>query len=78
MRIPVLLSGLLLLLFFPLILELVGHYHACSGLSAGVFREHWLLLTAGFFAVSALLLAVRALRHRRRTAPTPRRPETGR
>jgi hypothetical protein len=68
-RIPVLLSGLLLLLFFPLILELVGHYHAYSGLSPGVFWAHWLLLTAAFFAVSALLFAVRTLRHRRRTAP---------
>lgn len=76
-RIPALLSGLLLLLFFPLILELVGHYHAYSALPAGVFWENWLLLTAGFFAASALLFALRTPRHRRRPAATPRHPGTG-
>lgn len=73
LRIPALLSALLLLLFFPLILGLVGHYHAYSALPAGVFWEHWLLLTAAFFALSALLLALRTLR--RRTGPSPKRRE---
>jgi hypothetical protein len=65
-RIPALLSGLLLLLFFPLVLGLVGHYHSYSALPAGVFWQHWLLLTAGFFAASATLFALRALRRPRR------------
>lgn len=73
LRIPVLLSALLLLLFFPLILGLVGHYHSYSGLPAGVFWEHWLLLTAALFAASALLFALRTLRHRPRPSPKTRR-----
>lgn len=71
LRIPALLSALLLLLFFPLVLGVADHYHSYSGLPAGVFWEHWLLLTAAFFAASALLFALRTLRHRRR--PSPRR-----
>lgn len=65
-RVPALLSGLLLLVWFPLITRQVGHYSSYTGLPAGVFLSRWLLITAALFALSALWLLVRALRLRRR------------
>ncbi len=63
-RVPVFLSGLLLLVWFPLVLGRVGHYTAATGLSADHFWEHWLLITAVLFALSAVLYAGRLLRRR--------------
>ncbi|QDY75643.1 hypothetical protein [Streptomyces qinzhouensis] len=62
LRVPVVLSGLLLLVWWPLILRRVPHYTAVTGLSADVFLGRWLLITAGLFAVSALWLLVRMRR----------------
>lgn len=64
-RVPGLLSGLLLM-WFPLIARQATHYKAASGLSVDVFLGNWLLITAALFAVSALWLTVRTLRLRRR------------
>ncbi|WKX68828.1 hypothetical protein [Streptomyces sp. XD-27] len=74
-RVPVLLSGLLLLVWFPLILDRVDRYEAYTGLPAGVFWERWLLATAGLFATSALCF-IAWLWHGRpaRTRPRIRRP----
>jgi hypothetical protein len=75
-RIPALLSGLALIVWFPLILGLSSEaYGAASGRSTDVFLERWLLLTAGLFAGSGLLYAVRArLRDEPGRGSAPRRP----
>jgi hypothetical protein len=65
-RVPAFISLLLLLVWYPLILDRVGHYASYTGLEPGVFMGRWLLVTAALFALSALWLAVRALRGRRR------------
>jgi hypothetical protein len=75
-RVPALLSGLALIVWFPLILGLSSEtYGAASGRSTDVFLERWLLLTAALFAGSGLLYAIRArLRHEPgRGSPPPRR-----
>jgi len=61
LRVPALLSGLALLVFYPLVLDRAGpSYTSASGLSNEVYFERWLLLCAVLFVGSALLLAVRA------------------
>ncbi|MEU9120935.1 hypothetical protein AB0C96_13925 [Streptomyces sp. NPDC048506] len=68
-RVPAALSGLLLLVWFPLIAGSAGsgaaaHYEGATGLPGGVFLSRWLLVTAGLFAVSALWLLCRAVQPR--------------
>lgn len=59
-RVPALLSGLLLLLFAPVILQRSeGAYAAASGLDQDPYLVRWLLLTAALFAGSFLLHALR-------------------
>uniref|UniRef100_A0AAU3H351 Lipoprotein n=1 Tax=Streptomyces sp. NBC_01401 TaxID=2903854 RepID=A0AAU3H351_9ACTN len=65
-RVPLLLSGLLLLMWFPLITRHTERYEPASGLSPDRFLGNWLLITAALFAVSALRLVVRTLLERRR------------
>ncbi|MEU6523450.1 hypothetical protein ABZ892_11545 [Streptomyces sp. NPDC046924] len=72
-RVPAALSGLLLLVWFPLISGRVEQrYRLGTGLSVDVFLPRWLLLTAVLFGGSALLLALRLRRLRR--AARPRSP----
>ncbi|MCW2725017.1 MAG: hypothetical protein JWN35_1938 [Frankiales bacterium] len=69
LRVPALLSGLLLLMFFPLILRRSeGPYGAASGLDQAPYLGRWLLLTGLAFGISAVLYAVRA---RRGPGPSP-------
>ena len=66
-RVPALLSGLLLLLFAPLVLQRSeGVYAAKTGLSQDPYLERWLAVTAVLFAASALAWVVALLRARRR------------
>ncbi|QBI54034.1 hypothetical protein [Streptomonospora litoralis] len=65
-RVPAVLSGLLLLVWLPLILRLPGGYREVTGMSVDVFAGRWLLATAALFGASGLLLAVRVLRAGRR------------
>jgi hypothetical protein len=58
-RVPAALSGLLLLIWFPLILRLPGVYHASTTLSAGPYLWHWLAVTGALFLLSAIAFAVR-------------------
>ncbi|SCK47483.1 hypothetical protein H181DRAFT_04235 [Streptomyces sp. WMMB 714] len=67
-RVPAFVSLVLLLVWYPLVLGRVHHYTAYTGLDAGVFWGRWLLITAALFVLSALCLAVRTLRPRRRRA----------
>lgn len=65
-RVPVILSGLLLMAWFPLILRLSpGFYHIITGLQESVFLPRWLAVTGFFFAVSAVAYAIRLRRHAR-------------
>lgn len=62
-RVPAAFSGLLLLVWFPLIGGRVdASYAGVTGLSADGFLARWLLTTAVLFGGSALLLAGRLLR----------------
>ena len=65
-RVPLLLSGLLLLMWFPLITRHAERYEPASGMSPDRFLGNWLLITAALFAVSASWLVVRKVRARRR------------
>jgi hypothetical protein len=70
-RLPVLASGLLLLIFFPTILRQgSATYLRASGVDDGsTYLARWLLLTGIFFLVSAVVYAVRVARSRRVPRP---------
>jgi len=70
LRVPVGLSGLLFLVWFPLILRLRTNYQASTTLSPDPFLWHWLAVTGSLFFLSAALLALRL-----RRIPIPPRPE---
>jgi hypothetical protein len=74
-RVPAALSGLLLLVWFPLILRLQSPYHASTTLSADPYVWHWLAVTGALFLLSAVAFALR-LRGRTRTPLPPGRPAT--
>ena len=59
LRIPVALSGLLLLIWFPLIVRLPGRFTLTTTLSLDPFLWHWLAVTGALFLLSATALAVR-------------------
>ncbi|MFI0502606.1 hypothetical protein ACH3WN_07030 [Streptomyces albogriseolus] len=64
-RVPAALSGLLLLVWFPLVSGRVSQrYAAVTALSADGFAARWLLITAALFGGSAVLFAVRVGRRR--------------
>jgi hypothetical protein len=65
-RVPALLSGLLLLVFWPVVTRhSEGSYSYASGLSQDVFLTRYLLLTGALFLASALLFALTRTRARR-------------
>jgi hypothetical protein len=72
-RVPAALSGLLLLVWFPLILRLQSPHHASTTLSADPYMWHWLAVTGALFLLSADMFALR-LRGNQRAAPPPERP----
>ncbi|WP_327287460.1 hypothetical protein [Streptomyces sp. NBC_01198] len=74
LRVPVYLSGLLLLVWYPLILDRSQPYRGDTALNEGVFLGRWLLITAALFAASAAHLALRQLLRRRRPAREQRHP----
>ena len=62
-RVPALLSGLLLLVFFPAISgKGEGAFHGVSGLDYDGYLARWLLITAALFAVSGAVYLVRGFR----------------
>jgi hypothetical protein len=68
-RVPVILSALTFLVFFPLILgKSDGNLHRVSGLEPHGYLERWLALVAGYFALSAIALFVRIKRLERPVA----------
>ncbi|MGW2615195.1 hypothetical protein [Streptomyces sp. NPDC001500] len=69
-RVPAALSGLLLLVWFPLISGRVAdHYSSATGLSGEGFLARWLLVTAVLFGGSALLLVLRLRRATKQRPP---------
>jgi hypothetical protein len=75
-RFPVLLSGLLLLMWYPLIFKRSnGVYFAASGQHQSRYLGNWLLAVALLFGGSLLILLLRLARavQRSRTLPSPAR-----
>jgi hypothetical protein len=69
LRVPTVLSGLLLIVWFPLILRLATGFEAATGLSQDVYLGRWLAITAVLYGAAALAFAL-AVRRRRRAAAT--------
>ena len=59
LRVPVVLSGLLLLIWFPLIFRIPSHFPRTTDLSLDPYLGHWLAVTGALFLLSATALAVR-------------------
>ena len=77
LRIPAILSGLLLLVFFPVVFGLgSGTERSASGIRESGYLARWLLVTGVMFALAATVYAVASARARRRTratGPPPKR-----
>jgi hypothetical protein len=59
-RVPALISGLLLLVYFPLILGPSGsEYYKATGHHLHGYLRNWLLISAALFAASGVVYAVR-------------------
>lgn len=72
LRVPAALSGLLLLVWFPLISGRVADsYRAQTGLAGDGFLSRWLLVTAFLFGASALVLVLRLVLSRSATKQRP-------
>ncbi|HEY0717898.1 MAG TPA: peroxiredoxin-like family protein [Streptosporangiaceae bacterium] len=76
LRVPAVLSGVLLLIWFPLIFRLPGHFPASTTLPLDPYLWHWLAVTGALFLLSATALALRLrLGAARRVAgPAPAQP----
>ena len=72
LRVPALASGLLLLVWFPLVAGPAERtFMRASGLSKDVYFERWLWLSAALFLASAVVFAVRARRLSRHDRSKP-------
>ncbi|MBO1416102.1 hypothetical protein J0670_16015 [Streptomyces sp. FH025] len=71
-RVPALLSGLLLLVWFPLVLDLSEPYPGATGLSETVYLGRWLAISGVLFAAAAVCLAVKLRRTGRARRSTSR------
>ena len=74
LRVPAGLSGLLLLVWFPLIFRLPKGFPATTTLSLDPYLWHWLAVTGALFLLSAAALALRlrkARTTRKRRKPLP-------
>lgn len=73
LRVPVVLSGILLLIWFPLIFRLPRNFQASTALPLNPYLWHWLAVTGALFLVSATAFALRLRRGGRRGGPGSRR-----
>ena len=80
LRVPAALSGLLLLIWFPLIFRLPTRFPATTTLSLDPYLWHWLAVTGALFLLSAAALALRlgAVRRRTRKRDMPGQAGAGR
>lgn len=67
-RVPLFLSGLLFLVFSPLILGLPAGFEGTTGFSTDPYLGRWLAITGGLVVASALGYGARVLRAQRRPA----------
>jgi hypothetical protein len=67
LRVPAALSGLLLLIWFPLILRLPTRFPDTTTLPLGPYLWHWVAVTGALFLLSAAALALRLRTSRRGT-----------
>jgi hypothetical protein len=59
-RVPTVISGVLLAMFFPLIFRLSNtYYEGSTGFSENVYLANWLVVTGILFAASALIYLLR-------------------
>ena len=65
LRVPVVLSGILLLMWFPLIFRIPSHFPRTTDLSLNPYLGNWLAVSGVLFLLSAVTFALR-LRPRRR------------
>ncbi|MFI6093405.1 hypothetical protein [Streptomyces sp. NPDC051218] len=65
-RVPAFLSGLLLLVWFPLIAGRVERYESATGLPAGVFLGRWLAVTVLLFVGAGVWWVIQVWCARRR------------
>jgi peroxiredoxin len=68
LRVPAVLSGVLLLIWFPLIFRLPARFPASTTLPLNPYLWHWLAVTGALFLLSATALALRLGAARRRTS----------
>jgi hypothetical protein len=65
LRVPAVVSGILLLVYFPLILGYASkNYEHDTGHALAGYTRNWLLICAGVFLASALVYGVRVVRSR--------------
>ena len=77
-RIPAVISAVLLVMFFPLILRLSNsYYQEATGFNEDVYLINWLAVTGILLAGSAVIYAVRRGRARRRTRASGPLPPNG-
>ena len=77
LRVPTFLSGVLLLVWFPLILDLAVPYEGATRLSENVYLGRWLVITGVLFGASALAFALRVRRLRRTAHADEENPAPG-
>jgi hypothetical protein len=65
LRVPTALSGMLLLIWFPLIFRLPAHFPASTTLPLDPYLWHWLAVTGALYLLSAAALAWRLRTGRR-------------
>lgn len=59
-RVPAIMSGMLLAISLPLVLRLSeGRFYSTTGFTESPYVGRWLLVTAGLYAISAVLYALR-------------------
>jgi hypothetical protein len=77
MRIPLLISGLLLLCFFPLVLDRApGNYRRSTAHPPSGYGRDWALITLALLTASAGIYALRVKRATRAADADARRPST--
>jgi hypothetical protein len=64
-RLPSIIAGLLLVVYFPLIFGLADGFQRATGHGTEPYLWRWLAITAGLFAVSGVVYALRVVRTRR-------------
>lgn len=78
LRVPAALSGMLLLIWFPLIFRLPTGFPAVTALSLDPYLWHWFAVTGALFLLSAAAFALRLRRLRRGTRARRHRPHQAR